>query len=292
MNSFKSHFKFNKQERSGIFFLLLIIVVIQISYYFFSSSFGNSFKQQLSLNQEMQDQVAILKQNSLKKDTIKLYPFNPNFITDYKGYKLGMSLEEINRLFMYRAANKYVNSSEEFQKITLVSDSLLQTISPYFKFPEWIVTAKNSKQINNFQNTENNFKEITIKDLNTVTINELKTVNGIGDKLSARIIKFRDKLGGFLIDDQLYDVYGLDVEVVQRVFKKYKVLKKPEISKININTASLDDIAKIVYIQKGVAQRIVEYRNSNKSIRSFDELLKIEEFPVDKIDRIKLYLSL
>ena len=291
MNSFKSHFKFNKQERSGIFFLLLIIVVMQISYYFFSSS-GKSFKQQLSLNQEMQDQVAILKQNSLKKDTIKLYPFNPNFITDYKGYKLGMSLEEINRLFMYRAANKYVNSSEEFQKITLVSDSLLQTISPYFKFPEWIVTAKNSKQINNFQNTENNFKEITIKDLNTVTINELKTVNGIGDKLSARIIKFRDKLGGFLIDDQLYDVYGLDVEVVQRVFKKYKVLKKPEISKININTASLDDIAKIVYIQKGVAQRIVEYRNSNKSIRSFDELLKIEEFPVDKIDRIKLYLSL
>lgn len=291
MNSFKSHFKFNKQERSGIFFLLLIIVVIQISYYFFSSS-GKSFKQQLSLNQEMQDQVAILKQNSLKKDTIKLYPFNPNFITDYKGYKLGMSLEEINRLLMYRAANKYVNSSGEFQKITLVSDSLLQTISPYFKFPEWIVTAKNSKQINNFQNTENNFKEITIKDLNTVTIDELKTVNGIGDKLSARIIKFRDKLGGFVIDDQLYDVYGLDVEVVQRVFKKYKVLKKPEISKININTASLDDIAKIVYIQKGVAQRIVEYRNSNKSIRSFDELLKIEEFPVDKIDRIKLYLSL
>ena len=40
-----------------------------------------------------------------KKDTI--YPFNPNFISDYKGYKLGMSIQEIDRLHQYRAQNKY-----------------------------------------------------------------------------------------------------------------------------------------------------------------------------------------
>tara|TARA_R110002051_G_scaffold173614_2_gene243913 strand:- start:1137 stop:2012 length:876 start_codon:yes stop_codon:yes gene_type:complete len=291
MSTFKSHFKFNKQERSGIFFLLLLIVLIQILYYFFSSFETQVFENQLTLNQEIQDQITILKQNALKKDTLKLYPFNPNFITDYKGYQLGMSLEEIDRLHSFRANNKYVNTIEEFQKITLTSDSLLQLISPYFKFPEWIVTNK-KEQLYKPEKIIKKITEIEINDLNTVTINELKTIKGIGDKLSARIIKFRDRLGGFIDDDQLYDVYGLDVEVVQRVFEKYKVLTKPKISKININTASVDDIAKIVYIQKRVAQRIVEYRNSNKSILSFDELLEIEEFPVDKIDRIKLYLSL
>jgi hypothetical protein len=53
-----------------------------------------------------------------------LYPFNPNFITDFKGYKLGMSVQEID-LLEYRKGNKYVNSPKEFQAVTQVSDSLL-----------------------------------------------------------------------------------------------------------------------------------------------------------------------
>jgi hypothetical protein len=33
-----------------------------------------------------------------------------------------MSIEEIDRLLAYRKLNKYVNSADEFQKVTLVSD--------------------------------------------------------------------------------------------------------------------------------------------------------------------------
>ncbi len=35
----------------------------------------------------------------------KIFPFNPNYITDYKGYSLGMSNEEIDRLHQFRATN-------------------------------------------------------------------------------------------------------------------------------------------------------------------------------------------
>ena len=74
----------------------------------------------------------------------KMYPFNPNYITDYKGEQLGMSLLEIDRLLAFRENNKFVNSKDEFQKVTKVSDSLLHKIAPYFKFPEWVV--KKDKQ--------------------------------------------------------------------------------------------------------------------------------------------------
>ena len=85
----------------------------------------------------MDSLIAQQRQNSAPK----IYPFNPNYITDYKGYTLGMSAEEINRLHAYRAKNKWVNSSKEFQRITKVSDSLLKQIAPYFKFPDWVTKS-------------------------------------------------------------------------------------------------------------------------------------------------------
>ena len=53
-----------------------------------------------------------------------------------------MSSEEIDRLLDYRKQNKWINSKEEFKKVTKVSDSLLDQISSYFKFPDWVANPK------------------------------------------------------------------------------------------------------------------------------------------------------
>ena len=295
MHKFKSHFSFSKQERSGIFFLLFIIVALQVVFYVVKYTSIN-VEGNLSIDKETQDKIEALKQKSQQKDSIRIYPFNPNFISDYKGYILGLTLEEIDRLHAFRAQNKFVNNSDEFQKITHVSDSLLKVISPYFKFPEW---AKNRAVSQNkttnaaFQSElhiqKDNFQ---IKDLNSATAEDLKSIRGIGDKLALRIIKFRNRLGGFIVDDQLYDVYGLEPDVVKRTFERFKVLSQPQIEKININRASVEEISKLVYLRYELGIKIVEYREVNGSFSSFDELTKIEDFPIDKIHRIKLYLTL
>ncbi|HZJ19840.1 MAG TPA: helix-hairpin-helix domain-containing protein [Pricia sp.] len=307
MNKLQSHFRFNKQERSGIFFLLLIIVSLQVGYYFYGRFSKDAKQDTFVVDHEIQTEIDALKQAALKKDSVKIYPFNPNFITDYKGYVLGMSTDEIDRLHAFRKKDKFANTAEKFQKVTQVSDSLLEAISPHFKFPEWTKTRKRSavgskqygvrsrsseKGSSPREGSDVDSQNVAIKDLNTATAQELRTINGIGEKLSTRILKFRDRLGGFLSDDQLYDVYGLDPEVVERSLEKFKVLKKPDIPKINVNTASAYEIATLVYIQKQVAESIVEYRNVNNGILSLDELENIEGFPSDKIDRIALYLSL
>ncbi len=290
MKSFKSHFKFNKQERSGIFFLLLLLVLSQIGYYLYNN-YVVSGVSSITIDAETQAQVLKLKKNSIVKDTNKIHPFNPNFITDYKGYTLGLSVEEIDRLHDFRATNTYVNSSKEFQKVTRVSDSLLELIAPYFKFPDWVSNKTISTPQK--QNNYNRFKEAAaIVDLNTVTIDDLKSISGIGEILATRIIKFRDRLGGFLIDDQLSDVYGLKPDVVERALLRFRVLKIPEIEKMDINTATAEELAELVYIQKSVAYDIVAFRDRNNGIRSFDELLEIEHFPADRINRIALYLFL
>ena len=120
MKSFKSHFKFSKQERSGIFFLLLFLVIVQVVRFFIQEN-GSSLDEPLLLDKETQIKIDALKKEQLKKDTLTIYPFNPNFISDYKGYTLGMNIEEIDRLHRFRATNKWVNSAKEFQGVTKIS---------------------------------------------------------------------------------------------------------------------------------------------------------------------------
>lgn len=282
-----SHFKFNKQERSGIFFLLLLVVILQGVYFFVQAKpFGG--KPKFMENTFAQTKLDSLK-NATPTDSLQLLPFNPNYITDYRGYVLGLSSDEMDRLFAYRKQGKFVNSAKDFQEVTQISDSLLATISPYFKFPEW-----KSKVIE--RSTKHPFVQkesyATPKDLNLATKEELMEVNGIGEKLSDRIISFRDKLGGFLVNEQLYDVYGLEPEVVKRALVRFQVLRPPNIAKINVNTASAQELSTLLYINRDLAQEIVSYRKDKGPFVSLDELRNVKTFPKERIDRIKLYLAL
>ncbi len=287
----KSHFRYSKQQRSGIFFLLLLIVLVQGIFFFLlwsTPSNGSSFK----LDEESQNKMDSLKMAVSTTPREKQYPFNPNFITDYKGYLLGMSPEEIDRLSVFRKKDKYVNSAAEFQKVTGISDSLLNALSPWFKFPEWVGKPKDALQkVTSFKTEGNISGKRSIRDLNAVSAEDLQTVSGIGEVLSQRIIKFRDRLGGFLVNEQLYDVYGLEPLVAERALARFQVVQPPAVKKININTASAEEIASLIYIKYSAAKNIVAYRQKNGKFKSLDELFNVSEFPVNKIERIALYLS-
>lgn len=290
MKNIKSHFVFNKQQRNGIFFLLFLIVLFQCIYFFvIPMNIGISPNENDLLKDNkfiaFQKQIDSLKQIESKKKEFQLFPFNPNYLNDYKGYSLGMTNEQIDKLIEYRERGLFVNSDKEFQKITGVSDSLLNKMSPYFKFPEWI----NKKSLPTIEHKK---PLITKKDLNRVTAEDLKKVYGIGDKLSERIIKYRDRLKGYTINEQLYEVYGLEEKIANAILKVYPIETSPEIKKIDVNNASLKDLSSIIYIKYDLAQNIIEYRSREGKIKNMDEFLKIEGFTPEKISRIKLYLMI
>jgi competence protein ComEA len=290
MKHIKSHFKFSNQQRNGIFLLLLIIVVIQSAYVFVEFPFKD-----ISINKEeikkFQSEIDSLKRIQAENNKPQIFPFNPNFITDYKGYTLGMSSEEIDRLLQYRKQDKWANSTLQFQQVTKISDSLLNVISPYFKFPEWVT---NPKPKTNFEYKNNTPKTFDQKiDLNIATTGQLQRVNGIGEKLSARIVKFRNKFkGGFIADIQIHDVYGISPEVFDRLLNEFTVKTPRIVDKINLNTAKTEQLVTIQYIDYELAYEIINQRILRDGYKSLDELLKVKDFPLDKIDIIKLYLML
>ncbi|MGW9685628.1 ComEA family DNA-binding protein [Flagellimonas sp. 2504JD1-5] len=287
MTRIKSHFKFNKQERSGIFFLLLLIIILQ-GVYFYLQAKPSGLEAKVVVKSTMQSKLDSLRLLAQEKVTPKIFPFNPNYITDYKGYSLGMSTQELDRLFAFRKTGSFVNSAEQFQQVTQVSDSLLKLMAPSFKFPDWVQKKKYTDSDIKIKLS----KTFKVTDLNLATADDLKTVSGIGEKLSVRIVKFRDRLGGFLVNEQLYDVYGLEPEVVQRTLMRFKVIDPPRLKKININRATAEELSRLIYINRNLAERIIHYREQNEAFDSLDELLNVATFPKERIDRIKLYLTL
>ena len=290
MNKMKSYFMFNKQERSGILFLVLLITGLLSVYYFVDFSKENILDISSPEISAIQKQIDSLRTLEIERRKPKSFPFNPNYITDFKGYTLGMNTEEIDRLKRYRDEGKWINSKSDFKRVTNVSDSLLKKISPYFKFPEWITNPEPSKK-SNFKNySEKTFEQKT--DLNKATVIQLQKVNGIGDVLSKRIITYRKKLGGYTSDIQLYNVYGMDPQTVNRTLNEFTVKTPKKINTMNLNTVSASDLATIPGISFELAKMIWEYIVLRGGINSFSELENIEKLSIRKLEGIQLYLHI
>ncbi|MCX2719322.1 ComEA family DNA-binding protein [Lentiprolixibacter aurantiacus] len=216
----------------------------------------------------------------------RVFSYNPNFLTDYQAYMLRITPEETDRIFAYRAAGKWIHSEEDFWTISKIGEDRRSTIASRLRF-------KSRSKMSQARVEKAGPNELPkLRDINQAEAAELMEIKGIGPVLSERIVKFRNRLGGFQVSEQLFDVYGLDPEVVNRLLHRYAVLEKPELERININQASADKIASLIYLSRKVARRIVEYRELNGPFVNLGELTKIEDFPSDKIDRISLYLSL
>ncbi|WP_073203511.1 ComEA family DNA-binding protein [Flavobacterium xinjiangense] len=283
------YFMFSREQRKGIFVLFGIIIVLQMLYFLgdFSMLVKEFPEKQKWLS--LQSQIDSMKME--KKESPKIYLFNPNFITDYKGYKLGMSVQEIDRLLAFRKENKYVNSAKEFQNVTQVSDSLLNSIAPLCKFPDWVNNKKQFKSYEKYSNKAFAEKEkIFFIDINKATKEDLIKIYGIGEAISLRILKQKENLGGFVSMEQMKDVWGLSPEVIENLNTHFKVSVMPNFKKIEINNASLKELSQFSYFRYPLAKEIVTYRSMNGDIKNIEDLTKIKGFPVDKIKIIELYL--
>lgn len=281
--------KFTTSQRAGLMILFTLIIVVQVGSHFLPKS----VKPESSLEKKewlaFQAEIDSLKKEK-KEYQPKIYPYNPNFITDYKGYKYGMTTEQIDRLFAFRKQNKYVNSAREFQEVTKISDSLLKEMSVYFKFPDWV--NKKSEYVSKYTPFPKKEKEvIVVKDINHATAEDLMKIRGIGEGISARILKERDKFGAFASMEQMQFIWGLSPEVIEYLNQYFKVVDVSNIKKLNINTATMKELSAFPFFNYTLAREILIYRSMNSKIRGVEDLTKIKGLSIEKVSVIALYLE-
>lgn len=282
----RPYLHFTKSQRLGLFTLISLIVVLQAILW---------YQPLWYVPEPLPKEARVWLQDTASERLVHTYkpypikPFNPNFITEYKAFRWGMSVASYQRLQAFRAQGKFVNSTREFQEVTQIPDTILKKMAPYFKFPAWVNSFK-KPNTQRFMLAEAVQKKIVKKDINAATAEDLILVRGIGPVLSERILKYRVALGAFVAMSQLQEVYGLKEEVYETLLEHFAVVQPPVLEKIKINDATIKELGAFPYFRYPVSRNIVAYRSMNGPIR-FEDLTNVKGISVEKIKIIALYLE-
>lgn len=113
---------------------------------------------------------------------------------------------------------------------------------------------------------------------------------GIGPVLASRIIRYRNRLGGFYAAEQLREVYGLADSVIDRI-SPYLQMDSTVLQKININKVSLEELRSHPYLKGEFAKAIIVYREAHGPFHRSDQLHEIWNLSLDLIAKIRPYLN-
>ena len=213
---------------------------------------------------------------------LKPFDFDPNTISKDDLLKMNVSYAIINTLDKYRNKGGQFKSKKDLQKIYTMTDSIYQILEPYIQLPDQVAKPIYSKP--------KSLTTISFYDINTATAEELQGLKGIGPVLSGRIIKFRDKLGGFHAIDQIKSTYGLEDSVYQNILPFLQLSKT--INQINVNTADFDGLNSHPYISFQLAKIIIKYRDQHGTFTDLKELQNIKILSSEKYNEIEPYLKL
>ncbi len=228
------------------------------------------------------------------KNKVELFYFDPNTISEEGWKKLGLRDKTIGTIQNYLNKGGKFRKADDLSRIYGLFPNEYERIAPYIKIGTTIQSNNYTENQYPKNETEQTAKTYTSKysiiDINTADTTALIALPGIGSKLSARIINFRDKLGGFYSVNQVGETFGLPDSTFQRI-KQYLKLETPSLQKININTATIDELKTHPYIRYVLANPIVAYRNQHGNFSTIDDIKKVMVITEDIFIRIAPYLK-
>jgi len=286
---FKDYFTFTKSERRGVLVLLGILLVLMITPQFLVLFFHKNnpdfsqFDKEIAAFQQNQKEIIkeqtyqpkeIFNFNNIDESVVrsKLNPFyfNPNDLPIAKWKELGLTDKQIKTIKNYESKGGKFFKPEDLKKIYGISESEYNILAPFIAIPE----TKPENKLEIVENKKYNSKDDNIIiDINIADTTEFMKLRGIGASFARRIIKYRDRLGGFVKKEQIMEVWGFDSSKYNAIAKN--LIVKPFITqKININDAGVDDFKKHPYISFYVAQALVSYREKHGKYSKVEDIKK------------------
>lgn len=233
-----------------------------------------------------------LPDNSRRLTTAhRLFHFDPNQVNKSELVSLGFSDVLASRITNYREKGGRFRVKNDLLKIYGMDSALYRRLYDYVDLPVKLAIFRDTLSVQ--RAVHQSFQKTVLKsfDLNLADTTQLKTIKGIGSKLSTRILKYRDALGGFTQESQLQEVFGLDTTVVEHLQEKAFIAEDFVPRKLMINGSSEKELSTHPYISRSIAKAIVAYRFQHGDFRDVEELRKIPALKPETIQKITPYLE-
>lgn len=210
-----------------------------------------------------------------KKDS--LFPFNPNEANLEELKVLGLTDKQAQTIMNYKSKGGKFYKKEDLKKMYSISDELYNKLEPY------ILINEKEKIIEE--------KQIIAIELNSASKSQLVSVKGIGEKTAVRILKYKEKLGGFSSLNQLNDVYGLD-SVVKLNKERYFFVSTKELTQLNINKVTFKELLAHPYCDYNSTKKLINFREMHGDFISIEQILENNLIKAEQYRKIAPYLTL
>jgi DNA uptake protein ComE-like DNA-binding protein len=300
-----NYFTFSKKERNALILILLIGAAFLALPYFFGvkklpktdttslrkqiDSLKSLSKQNKQRNYTSNDDDGFENTNSFKNTpptNATLFVFDPNTLDEAGWIKLGIRERTAKTIMNYRSKGGKFRTAEDLRKIWGLRKEDADRLIPY-------VSIESNASANSFGKEDMSRAKANanlLLDANTATPEQLRNIPGIGSSLPYKIVKYREKLGGFLNMVQLKETYGMTDSIFTSLLPHLHVLPTT-IKTLNINTASDYELSGHPYIDKTLAKAITIYRQQHGLYKSVDDIRKIVFVTEDVLKKVKPYLS-
>lgn len=127
-------------------------------------------------------------------------------------------------------------------------------------------------------------------ELNRADTTALQLLHGIGPAYARRIVAYRDRLGGFVADSQLLEVYGFTPELLAHL-RPYLRIDTADRRRLAINSASLKELSRHPYLEYYQARDIVNLRARGQRFHKEADLRAIPSMADSSLERLRPYLD-
>jgi competence ComEA-like helix-hairpin-helix protein len=280
----KNYLSITKKEWNGMVVLVVLIAATLALPYIYQLWHKDSTINQTELNQAL----AILgkakidsTQNIVSDNKITiatLFDFNPNSLPSGKWKQLGLSDREIQIIKNYEAKGGHFYRNTDLQKIYGITPEDYKRLEPYIDIPQ------------SGQYVSNTLNPGATIEVNTADSAKLTKVRGIGPSFAMRIIRYRDRLGGFYHKEQLTEVFGVDTTKYNEI-KDQLTVDPSKVTRLKINTISLPSLQQFPYLNYKQVNAIIQYRAQHGNYNSINDMANVAILPPEVLHKIEPYLS-
>ncbi len=291
-------FDLSKREFNGLLVLLLLIVIINLIPKAYSLWFlaDDEVEQQedthvMSLSDSSSYHAAaseLNEQRRVKTSAPVPFFFDPNTIGILAWQQLGLSSHQAAAILKYRSKGGQFRKVEDLQKMYTISELMYRKLAPYVRISQPKVNRK-TFPMPSFRSGAKPKRELKLIEINSADSAKLEEISGIGQAFARRILKYRERLGGFYKKEQLLEVYGLDSLKYEEI-KMQVDIDLEKLKRININIAVMEDFKNHPYIRYKQVNAVIQYRKQHGNYSNIADLNKVAILDKETIERMVPYL--
>lgn len=228
------------------------------------------------------------KENTKVAVVLQPFSFDPNTATEADFLKMRLSTRRVKTIINFRNKGAKFYKNEDFKKIYGLTDSEYEQLAPFIKIP-----PRKRKVYPPTKKPEPNFvkqKPVIVKiDINQSTEEDWQKLRGVGPYYAKKIVSFRDKLGGFSSIEQIGSTYGLKDSTFQ-IIKPF-LIESPILKKLNVNTATVEELKSHPYLKWQQAKTVIKYRENHGAFGSISDLGKVGVLSDSDLEQLEPYIQ-